>query len=175
MRGSVVAVFLLGCGRIGYDDVPDAAPDADTDGPPPCVAPYTQTPDGCFRVSTTFMTWLDAELDCEADGGHLATVDTVAEHFTLHDLAAGAAVAETWLGISDRVTEGTFLWVTNSGLDPLTDECFYGPSGPTNDTTLDCTVQLAQTQCGDWFLRDCTLTRAFICERDGNPPNPAHY
>jgi hypothetical protein len=121
------------------------------------------------------MPWLAAEAACETEGAHLATIDGVPEHSVLHTLSGDAAVTEVWIGYSDRVTEGTFRWVSAGGLDPAGDMCFFGPGGPVNPAGDDCVVQEAANACGDWFVRDCNLTRPYICERDGHAATPAAY
>ncbi len=164
------------CGRINYDPLGDddgdaAGIDADeTDGPDgPCPAGYVPMSGSCYRVESTPRTWLAAETDChdDGDGSHLATIVDVAEHFDLHDLATlGSGGAEIWIGYTDRVAEGTFRWVSAGGLDPSTDSCFLGTSF-TNNASINCVVQLSASECMDWFVRDCALTRPYICEHDG--------
>jgi hypothetical protein len=174
------------CGRINYDPLGDddgddaAGIDADdTDAPDggPCPAGYVPTSGSCYRVESTPRTWLAAETDCEDDGAgsHLATLIDVDEHFALHDLATlGSGGAEIWIGYTDRVTEGAFLWVSFGGLDPSTDSCFLGTSFA-NNAGINCVVQLSATQCMDWFVRDCGLTRPYICEHDGRSADPGSF
>jgi hypothetical protein len=183
VRLGVMVVALVGaCGRINYDPLgSDDDVDAEVDGAPgidvpdggACPASYTPMNGTCYRPVATARDWLAAEMDCEADGdgSHLAIIVDVAEHFDLHALAESSGIgAESWIGYTDRITEGTFMWIGNGGLDPSLDECFFGPSGPTNNPTIDCVVQQSATMCGDWFVRDCAATRGYICEHDGQTP-----
>jgi hypothetical protein len=165
-RGALVVILTLlgGCGSV----VTPAADAGGGDPAGPCVAPYQLVMGGCYRVSTSFVSWPTAETACEADGAHLATIDNVPEHSVLHTLGTGAAVTEVWIGYTDHVTEGTFRWVSVGGLDPSTDKCFFGTAGPVNSAEDDCVVQESANACGDWFVRDCSLTRPYICERDGH-------
>jgi hypothetical protein len=163
-----MAVGAAACGRINYDPIGDDDIDAG-----PCPPLYTPVAGSCYRVSATQRTWDTAEADCEGDGdgSHLAVIVDVAEHFELHTLAESeSGGAEVWIGYTDRVTEGTFQWIAGGGLDPSLDECFFGPSGPTNSAAMNCVVQQSTTQCGDWFVRDCALLRPYICEHDGQLP-----
>lgn len=182
----LVLVGAAACGRIDYDplggddDVDaavDAAIDRDGDGGP-CPTGYTPSNGTCYRAVVTARDWLAAEADCEADGAgsHLAIIVDVDEHFDLHALAESSGIgSEFWIAYTDRITEGTFAWIGPGGLDPSLDQCFFGPSGPTNDTTLDCVVQQSSTMCGDWFVRDCATTRGYICEHDGQSPVPGTF
>lgn len=183
-----IAVLLLvaGCGRIGFDAFAGADVGAGVDAgasvdaprtttTAACAAPYEALGGGCYRVSTTPASWPAAEAACEADGAHLATIDDITEHFTLHALSGAAGASEIWIGYTDRVTEGAFRWVSPGGLDPSTDLCFFGPGGPVNTAAEDCVVQESISVCGDWFVRDCTLARPYICERDGHPAVAAAF
>ena len=169
--------LLGGCGRIGFGSGLDI--DAHRCNPTdPCVLPYQMAGSSCYRVSTNFMTWPDAEADCEKDCGHLATIDDYNEHVTLHGLSKNAAVTEIWIGYTDLATEGTFRWVSPRGLDPLDPsfgKCFFGQAGANNTPGTDCVVQESADTCGDWFVLNCGLSRPYICERDGNPADPANY
>ncbi len=183
----VVAVCLVGCGRINYDPLDDAGDDDldggdddGTDGPDggPCPVGYTPLDGSCYRVVATLRDWLAAETDCEADGAgsHLATIVDVDEHFDLHDLAtAQSGGVEVWIGYTDRIGEGTFRWVSPGGLDPSGDSCFFGAGGPVNSPSENCVAQRSATNCGDWFVRDCALPRPYICEHDGRDAEPSAF
>jgi hypothetical protein len=176
-----IAVLLLvaGCGRLGFDALAGADAGAGVDAgavvdaprtttSSVCAAPYQALGGGCYRVATTPASWPVAEAACQADGAHLATIDDLAEQFTLQALSSAAGVSEIWIGYTDRVTEGTFRWVSPGGLDPSTDLCYFGPGGSNNTAANDCVVQESISVCGDWFVRDCALARLYVCERDGH-------
>jgi hypothetical protein len=168
-----VVVAVAACGRINYDPLVDDDGDADVDGSGECPAGYTPVDGSCYRVESTQRMWAAAEADCESDGdgSHLVIMVDVAEHFAVHAMSeAQAGGAEVWIGYTDVIAEGTFQWIAGGGLDPSLDECFFGPSGPTNDATTNCVVQLSATQCGDWLVRDCAALRPYVCEHDGQLP-----
>jgi hypothetical protein len=48
--------------------------------------------------------WLAAELLCEGDGSHLVVFNNSAER----GAADGAIIGDAWLGVTDRVLEGTY-------------------------------------------------------------------
>ena len=179
LRLVVLVVSLAACGRINYDPIGDDDVDGGIDAPDgSCPAAYTPLEGSCYRVVSTQRSWLAGEMDCEADGdgSHLAIIVDVDEHFDLHTMSeADAGGAEVWIGFTDRITEGTFQWIAGGGLDPSLDQCFFGPSGPTNDTSINCVVQQSATECGDWFVRDCTALRPYICEHDGQVPTAGTF
>ncbi len=173
MRGRawfVADLLCVGaCGRIGFDPVDAALA---------CPASYTQTPDGCYRVVTAPTGWIAAELDCEADRAHLVVLDSLDKHYVLHAMLATAGISASWLGLSDRHVESAFQWVTAAGLDPSSDRCYWGSSGPNGDgnsATNDCVTQATANSCPDWTVEDCGSLRPFVCEHDGTPADPTRY
>jgi hypothetical protein len=68
----------------------------------------TTAPDGsCFLLFTTPRTYADAKATCQAEAARLAllvtaALDTVAEDFV--------GTLDTWIGLDDLVSEGTFVW-----------------------------------------------------------------
>lgn len=112
MRWCVVLV-LAACGRIGFDATTDAGPMG------PCPSGYDLIAGHCYRSVEVGAggerSWLDAEEECEADGpgAHLAVIDDAeeAQRFT-----EGMVEQDSWIGISDRITEGTFITVTGAAV-----------------------------------------------------------
>ncbi|HJL14468.1 MAG TPA: lectin-like protein [Sandaracinaceae bacterium LLY-WYZ-13_1] len=113
-------------GGVLFDDAGRTRPDA---GPPPRDAgPHddagSAAPDGgaacdavrdgvCFRFVASARAWTDAEADCVAWGGHLATLrDAEEERFVLGRRPEDTAY---WFGLNDRDEEDAFVWVDGSG------------------------------------------------------------
>lgn len=176
VRAALVLWLAAGCGRVGFDAVADEPPiDARADAPVGCLPPYVMLDVGCYRIVTAPHAWSDAEQLCEADApdAHLVVIDSVAEHFTIHN--ATNSLNDVWVAYTDRVVEGAFKWLAPGGLDPLTDMCFFGAAGPNNNPNTDCVTQDGPTSCGDWHVRDCGELHAFVCERDGAAADPSKY
>src|SRR5689334_4622198 len=99
-------------------DAPDASNPPDGEPPPDatlapdsssCPSTYTErVPGSCYRLVTTARTWDAAEADCETAGAHLAVVDDSTEN--------GFVSTGQWIGASENVTPGTFVWVTGAPL-----------------------------------------------------------
>jgi hypothetical protein len=153
------------------DAVPDASPDASPDAMPdaaPCPTGYAPAAAGTsmYRTVAGFSTWSSAEADCEDDGPgtHLVVVDDAGENAAVDDLLFGTL----WIGLTDRVSEGTFLVVTG-GAPPFLD---WGAFQPDDFLGQDCVAMNENARYGD---ADCGSLRGYVCECDGVAPDPASY
>ncbi len=121
--GFVVAlVIVAGCGVELNEPGPkenilvDASTQIDAAVSPPLDArpcmggsAAMQEPGGqCFVLFPGPKTRANAELDCVALGGHLATVKTAASNAVVTALVS--ATPSAFLGGNDLTTEGTFVW-----------------------------------------------------------------
>ena len=169
----IVASVLGGCGRVGFDagrttdasGITDAEPSADAE---PCAdySTWAQLP-GRYRVGPQVLSWSIAEADCESDGGHLIVIDDAIENLEARTQATG----EFWIGMTDRITEATYLTVLGT---PPGFEGWPGAT-PTN-TGEDCVSVLINS---DWEDRNCTGSiidmKAYVCECDGLPVDPTSF
>jgi len=78
--------------------------------------------------------WSDAQANCKALGAHLVTV-TSDEESSFVNQKVNPVEPSYWLGLSDSVKEGKFVWVTGEKF--IMDANFYGIifnyNGPTSD------------------------------------------
>ncbi len=169
---AVVGLVTAACGRVGFDTIPDGAPDLALDAYV-CAMPYSVMSGGCYRVSTARATWLAAEQQCESEGAHLIVVNDIPEHFVLHTMLGNVGAAVAWVGYTDRVTEGQFQWVAPGGLDPSINNCFLG--GVANSPAADCVTQAGPNGCPDWNIIDCATTLPYVCEHDASLAVPGTY
>ena len=71
-----------------------------------------------YKVITQGMSWHDAKSHAESLGGHLVTISDEEENTFVADLAGEKGVSrEFWIGLTDEVEEGNFVWVTGEPLD----------------------------------------------------------
>ena len=145
-------------------DAPPPPPDA---AAPTCPGGYVAV-DGLasrYRVVTSqYRRWTGAEADCEDDGAgtHLVVLDSAAELALLD-----ARLGETfWVGVSDRVNEGT--WRTVTGVPAL----LPWNSGEPNDILGEDCGEIAGGGLNDL---DCGAFRRYVCECDGLPAIPGAY
>ncbi len=141
-----------GAGDARMDSSMDTAP-PDT-GPPPCPSGYTRVlPDrtSCYRVSGSSRTWQEAERDCETDGAHLVVVDDAMEDDLVPDYH--------WIGYSETITDGDWLWVTGAGASS-----YEGwASGEPRFGGAACAVQRPDGWHDDNDYED----KRYVCEYDG--------
>ncbi|MGM0577826.1 MAG: lectin-like protein, partial [Myxococcota bacterium] len=144
---------LLGCGTAG-----DCAERPD-------VAAGFSFGTSDFLLMDAELSWEDARAACQDLGGDLATVTSPAEHFAMVEgLASAVEPGEAvWIGLTDRIMEGSFGWVSFEPL-PVT---FWNQGEPNDLDGEDC-VELGSA--GGWNDRDCAVTHRFVCENP--PPDP---
>jgi hypothetical protein len=157
VRGVVLLIVLVGCGRVGFAPRGDAGE---------CPLSYTRLGTSCYRYSglQDAPIWLDAELACEADGigSHLVTIDDAAEA-TL--LATAFETNDFWIGVTDRVDEGVYRNVTGE----LAPYLVWRVGEPTSS---DC-AQL--DDIAEFHVSSCDSTDEYVCEYDGRPAAPGAY
>lgn len=194
MRSLLVLLAASGCrSLLGFEELADpAAPDGitSTDGPPPdgapdasdgnptddamlaCPASYTLTLSGStslYRfVSNQAVPWTTANSRCTDDGTHLIVLSSETE---LSQINVVAGAGERWVGLSDRVTNGTFLPVTD---EPTTFPPASGSPWATGEPTNDKPC-VATNDNGQLITLTCGNGRTFICECDGVPDDPTNY
>ena len=66
---------------------------------------------GSTYLLTNFGTWEQAQAQAQSLGGNLVTINTAAEQNWLVSTFGGSQ--ELWIGLTDKVTEGQFKWVSN--------------------------------------------------------------
>lgn len=142
-------------------DAAPGAPDANVPDAALCPPDYLESSNGsCYRIVSTPATWTEAEADCEDDasGAHLIVVD---------DASEDAMVASYhWIGYTERVTDGVFLWVNGSlGAYPG-----FAIGEPVSGGAA-CTV----TRPDGWHDDNCTENKVYVCEFDGMPAIAATY
>jgi len=178
----MIAVATWGCGRSGFESHADAngadadpnAPDADLDHPDSrpmanCPGNYVSAGEQSsrYRYIMTTSTWTAAEATCEGDGAgiHLAVFDDGIELAALRSVVGDTDV---WTGVTDRITEGSYLSVT--GLPaPFLPWSNGEPTGAAEDCV---SVEVDDGVAGD---ADCALLRRPLCECDGIAIVPGSY
>ena len=80
------------------------------------------------------------------------------------DYTKSKAIKSYWLGIHDKVTEGTFVYASDQM--PIGSQNNWNDGQPNDYTGQDCVV-VKQEWNGKWDDRQCSDARAFVCVRSG--------
>lgn len=99
-----------------------------------------------YGISFAEMTWFDAEAASVAQGGHLATLNDVAEAAWVQSAFAGYASSNYWIGLNDVASEGSFSW---SSTEPssFTD---WAPGQPNDQFGIEDAVELVPGDGWRW-------------------------
>lgn len=186
MTGRVAVALLLaiaGC-EASLGGSPEAAQDAPVGDAPivvdaggdapvdarPCMGGNAAAvaPDGsCLVHFTTPATYVNAKAGCATINAHLAYIktaelDTFAENFV--------GTRDTWIGGSDRVTEGQFLWEDGTAF-MFTAWAAGEPNNANNNFQEDCVIIAGARTSKLWDDRPCDASEvstsgnfAYLCQ-----------
>lgn len=139
---------------------------------PLCWQTYPTVVEGSasrYKQGATRLIWVEAERDCQTEGGHLIVIDSDAENTWMAQVAAQSLTNQAsshqlaWLGMGDHAAEGEFRWITGA---PLTlTSWFEGEPNSLNEAE-DCGEMRAS---GLWNDDRCNAQLTYICECDGRP------
>eukprot|EP00117_Sycon_ciliatum_P044319 scpid66990/ scgid2170/ Fibulin-2 len=121
-----------------------------------------------WRYFPDFITWEEAQQDCVAAGGTLATVTTDEEKTCVTQLlpCGDDQCPQMFVGLNDRIQEGVFAW-TGAGdrIEPSASQN-WSPGQPASDASLDC---VAWQQGSGLRTTQCNTNQAarlpYICQR----------
>ena len=186
----VALVGLAGCTFKTISASPDASDTPDSpdssgkpDAPPVAICPSGYSPingAGMYRaVESTTKSWQAAAADCNDDddtGGpysgftHLVVLGNDIERIAI-TTGTTPISGNTWIGLSDLDTEGTYVWVTAEptggypmvGMEPPWDTDDPDDAGGNEDC-----IRFK----GSFVLEDkpCSDTESYVCECDAYAP-----
>jgi hypothetical protein len=107
-----------------------------------------------YYSSDATFTWSAANLDAQANNGHIAVIETAAENAFLAGLIGGAT---HWIGYTDEAVEGTFEWVT--GISSPYEN--WSPGEPNNIGNSDYVIMKTDGTWNDIFA---SATRKYFLE-----------
>ena len=152
-------------------DAPEQLPDAVS--PPDalgCVEGDLQRSDPdtghCYMLFAAAETWTDAIMRCAELPGrtHLAVITSASEDAIVASFGVYGSVPDAWLGGTDAITEGQWVWITG---EPMTDYTHWRAGEPNNSGTENCMIIELDTPAAEWDDRPCDINLYHtICERE---------
>ncbi|XP_036424670.1 galactose-specific lectin nattectin-like [Colossoma macropomum] len=115
----------------------------------------------CFKFFKTELKWTEAETECLKYGGNLASVRSHRENLFLQHLIkqATGSFTRAWLGASDCVTEGTWLWSDGSKMSFKN----WGPTQPSNYLGKENCLEINYGDTYQWNDDACDVRKPFVC------------
>nr|XP_034333174.1 galactose-specific lectin nattectin [Crassostrea gigas] len=118
-----------------------------------CYAFIDAEPDG----------WIEAMFYCSSVGAKLVEIETESENnFLKRHLQTTGATKNYWIGLSDAIKEGKFVWQTTQDNVDYTD---WAPGEPNDDHHTEDCAELFQPFSFHWNDAPCSVKSNFICEK----------
>ncbi|XP_078312276.1 galactose-specific lectin nattectin-like [Crassostrea virginica] len=133
-----------------------------------CEDGWVRHGDSCYLVSTRYpMEWIDAMTFCEMYEANLAEVETDTEAtFLRHECHVyGAGGGTFWIGGSDVMAEGKWMWMTSHIPISYTN---WARGTPSNNLGRQHCLSMYYHVGYLWNDEQCTLSLPFICEKNAN-------
>ena len=107
-------------------------------------------------------------------GGKLAMIEDATQNAAIVALIdAVSGQDRVWIGLNDKVVEGSFTWVRESdslSQIPLGSYAPWDTGQPATENSFQDCVHLVND--GKWSARTCDQTKYFICSGIAPPPSP---
>ncbi|XP_062568459.1 perlucin-like protein [Saccostrea cucullata] len=132
--------------------------------PPPCPHGWTSRESSCYAfISDTPEDWMTAMSYCNALHATLVEIETVAEdEFLRMHLLDSKATGGYWIGLSDILVEGDWVW-TSTQTNPTYSN--WNPGQPDNVHHHQDCGQLYGPYRFHWDDGLCNTANNFICEK----------
>uniref|UniRef100_A0A8C9XKG9 Galactose-specific lectin nattectin-like n=1 Tax=Sander lucioperca TaxID=283035 RepID=A0A8C9XKG9_SANLU len=118
----------------------------------------------CFAFYIQTKTWIDAETFCQTAGGNLASIHSDAEHQFIKAFIQQVAGTPrpSWIGGSDAVKEGTWLWTDGSKFNYKT----WNVGEPNNCCGGEDCLTMNWPSGNNWNDWACTNQASFVCSKN---------
>eukprot|EP00105_Crassostrea_gigas_P029096 XP_011450931.1 PREDICTED: perlucin [Crassostrea gigas] len=119
-----------------------------------CYAFITDAPDG----------WTEAEFYCNLMHSRLVEIETAVEdEFLRLHLIDSKATGSFWIGLTDILVEGEWVWMSTQTIAQYTN---WWPGEPNNRNIEDCAVSTGSLF--HWNDVSCSSKCNFICEKESH-------
>jgi hypothetical protein len=77
-----------------------------------CPADFDLIDGACYQLTSSGLSWIDAELFAAQQSAHLASFSSAADHQAVFDYynSLGRLTGDVWIGLNDIAVEGSFQW-----------------------------------------------------------------
>nr|XP_023010317.1 hepatic lectin-like [Maylandia zebra] len=149
-------------------------PKVNINGPCACDEGWDEHGGKCYYFSTNKSSWTESRDECRAKGGDLVKIDNWCEQIFLRTRLNGKMENFDdmfWIGLTDAVEEGRWLWLDGSPLN--TSLSFWADHEPDNWTHENpdgehC-VRLGEEEGEEplktWYDKFCKAPNKSICEK----------
>jgi hypothetical protein len=131
-----------------------------------CSSGWTSYSSACYYFESSSSTYTAAQSACEAldSRASLACVNSATENDWLASEADTNGLSGAWIGYTDSVSEGTWVWEDSTCTSSY-------ENWDTNEPNGDDCAKLQVGSDTSWKDRPCTSTYGYICEydNDGSP------
>lgn len=141
----------------------------DPDDAPSCPCPSYDIAGATFHFCDLQMTWNEAADFCAAQGHVLARIDSVEQSKAVYARARHYNRERWWIGLGDRVEEGTFAWRDGTPVEFT----FWSRGDPDNDGCNQDCAALKEGAGGRWHDTHCGQMRPFVCRSTASAPAPS--
>ncbi|KAJ7999322.1 hypothetical protein DPEC_G00193180 [Dallia pectoralis] len=124
-----------------------------------CPKGWMKFESSCYYISTLNKKWEESRQDCIDRGVDLVIINSTEEQSFINSLFGPGN--NTWIGLTDSVTEGTWIWVDGT---PLTTR-FWDKGQPNNLNNQDCGEFIHKSSGpGEWNDDRCQKNNSWICK-----------
>ncbi|XP_045561153.1 uncharacterized protein isoform X2 [Salmo salar] len=127
----------------------------------PCPEGWKTSVSSCYYTTTMIKTWEESRKDCNERGAHLVIINSREEQTFINGLYGPGN--ETWIGLTNVDTEGTWKWVDGT---PLT-TAYWKTGKPSSylGANQDCVEFFHRSSdLGEWNDEECHKPNNWICE-----------
>ncbi len=156
-------------GRVELCNARDDDCDGTTDEGGACPCAMRADRGSTYLFCTPALQWMTARTYCTTLGYDLVVVNDAAEQAFVWGVARGASSLEWWLGLEDRTTNGTYVWVDGTTIWSAgaavggAYNAFRG-GRPDDDASQGCMQFDRDASDGLWADHPCDAFFPFVCE-----------
>jgi len=118
----------------------------------------------CFEHFDVATTWEQAQVQCVANGGSLASINSAEEGDAVAVMFPGGRGFSLWIGFNDRAQEGAWAWTDGSAVAYTN---WQSGEPNSNNGAEDC-LELRGNQLSglSWNDLSCTEALQYLCSRE---------